>query len=61
MIRALANPGLRGVRQKVHSHTRPCLESEVRPPTLDRVGCVSAEGRQGSVCSGVRTSEIQLT
>ena len=30
MIRKLANPGPGDVRQKIHSHTQPCLESEVR-------------------------------
>ena len=30
MILGLANPGLWGVRKKVHSHTQPCLEFEVR-------------------------------
>ena len=30
VIRGLANPGLRGVGQKVQLHTQPCLEFEVR-------------------------------
>ena len=30
VIRGLANPGLRGVGQKVQLHTQPCPEFEVR-------------------------------
>ncbi len=41
MIRELANPGSGGVRQKIHSHTQPCLESEVK------------QGRRGGKDHGV--------